>query len=183
MNGNVPVRSLYNVLVCANVAKQNRFASVWLSILSSITLGIRAKGISGIGGYCWCTMSLTTIGGRRHGDASAWTIVGVLVLRMPCLGRFICPFAVAGLGSRYFVTPCNIRLGHPLRYPRQIAMKRVEILGLQRDWCANQMLFAFVCTVCVKKCNLGCHTGLGIGKYRGPWRNHVCDMMEGRAHR
>jgi hypothetical protein len=134
----------------ANAAKQNRFASVWLSISSSITLGIRAKGISGIGGSCWCAVSLTTIGGRRRGDASAWTIVGVLVLRMPHCGCFICPFAVAGLGLRYCVTSCDVRLGHPLRYPRRIALRRVEILGLQRDWFANRMLFAFVCMVCVK---------------------------------
>jgi hypothetical protein len=25
-----------------------------------------------------------------------------VVLRMPCLGHFICPFAVAGLGFKYF---------------------------------------------------------------------------------
>ncbi len=68
----------------------------------------------------------------------------------PRRGRFIYPFAMAGLGLRYFVTPCDVRLGHPLRYSRQIALRRVEIVGLQRDWCANQMLFAFVCTVCVK---------------------------------
>ena len=58
--------------------------------------------------------------------------------------------AVAGLELRYFVTPCAVRLGHPLRYPRRIALRRVDIFGLQNDWWANRMLFAFVLTVCVK---------------------------------
>jgi hypothetical protein len=57
---------------------------------------------------------------------------------------------VAGLGLRYFVTPCTVRLGHPLRYPRRSALRRVDIFGLQNDWWANRMLFAFIRTVCVK---------------------------------
>ncbi len=56
------------------------------------------------------------------------------VLCMPWCGRFMCPFAVAGLGLRYFVTPFAVRLGHPLRYPRGIAFGSVEMRGLQRYW-------------------------------------------------
>jgi hypothetical protein len=63
----------------------------------------------------------------------------------------MCPLAVARLGFRYLDTPFAIRLGQPFRYPRQMALSKVEILGLHRDWCAKRMLFALVCTVCVKK--------------------------------
>ncbi len=73
------------------------------------------------------------------------------VLRMPFLGCFMWPFAVAGLELRYFVIPLAVRFGHPLRYPHQMAFSRVEICGLHKDWCAKRMLFALVCTVCMKK--------------------------------
>ncbi len=43
-----------------------------------------------------------------------------------------------------------VRLGHPLRYPPQMAFKSIEILGLHKDWCANRMLLAIFCNVCVK---------------------------------
>jgi hypothetical protein len=44
------------------------------------------------------------------------------------------PFAVAGLGLRYFVACLAVRLGHPLRFPRCMAFSNVEMRGLQRDW-------------------------------------------------
>ena len=72
------------------------------------------------------------------------------VLWMPCRGRAICSFAVAGLGFRYFVLPCRVRFGHPLRYPCLMAFRSVAIVGLQSAWCANQMLLAQVLTVCAK---------------------------------
>jgi hypothetical protein len=52
-----------------------------------------------------------------------------VVLLIPFFGRFMCPFAVAGLGFKYFVTNSSLRLGHPLRKPCQIAFMREEILG------------------------------------------------------
>ncbi len=73
------------------------------------------------------------------------------VLRIPWLGRFICPLAVAGLGLRYLETPFAVRLEQLFRYLRQVALRRVDILGLQRDWCAKQILFPLVHIVCVKK--------------------------------
>jgi hypothetical protein len=35
-----------------------------------------------------------------------------------------------------------------------MALKRVEILGLQRDWCANLTALAQVCTECVNVANV-----------------------------
>ena len=57
----------------------------------------------------------------------------VLVLRIPFFGRFMWPFAVAGLWFRYFVTSSLLRLGHPLRKPFFNAFMRLEIVGLHRD--------------------------------------------------
>ena len=55
------------------------------------------------------------------------------VLRIPWWGRFMWPFAVAGLGFRYLLTPLAVRLGHPLRKLRQIALRSVEMCGLHKD--------------------------------------------------
>jgi hypothetical protein len=52
---------------------------------------------------------------------------------------------------RYFETPLAVRFGHPLRYLRQIALRRVKMHGLHRDWWAKQLLLALFLTVCVKK--------------------------------
>ena len=51
----------------------------------------------------------------------------VLVLQILFFGRFMWPFAVAGLGFRYFVTNSLLRSGHPLRKPFFIAFMRLEI--------------------------------------------------------
>jgi hypothetical protein len=37
-----------------------------------------------------------------------------LVLHMHWCSHFMCPFLVARLGFRYFVTPFAVRLGHPV---------------------------------------------------------------------
>jgi hypothetical protein len=60
-------------------------------------------------------------------------------------GRFICPLAVAGLGSSYFTMSFLVKLGHPLL----VAFNRVDILGLHKDWCANLMAFAQIHIECV----------------------------------
>jgi hypothetical protein len=60
-------------------------------------------------------------------------------------------FAMAGLGLRYLVTPLAVKFGHPLRKPLQMALSRVDIRWLHRDWWANFMLLALVRMVWVKK--------------------------------
>jgi hypothetical protein len=74
-----------------------------------------------------------------------------VVLQIPWWGRFMWPFAVAGLGLRYLVTPLAVKFGHPLRKPLWMALSRVDIHGIHRDWWANFMLLALVRTVWVKK--------------------------------
>ena len=72
-----------------------------------------------------------------------------VVLRMPCRGRFICPFAVAGLGFRYLRMSVSDILGHPLRKPFRVALSSLDIVGLHSDWCANLTLLALVLIECV----------------------------------
>ncbi len=77
-------------------------------------------------------MSAVTVGCCMLGITS-WRGF-VLVLRIPFLGRFMCPFAVAGLvGFRYFVTRSSLMFGHPLRKPFFNAFMRLEIMGLHSD--------------------------------------------------
>ncbi len=157
MKGNSLVRSLYNVpvLLSTNAAKQNTFASEDVSS-SSIRLAL--------GGHMTLLMELScegtslSVGGRLAlmGSGAALALIGACatthwVLRIPILGCFMWPLAIAGLGLRYSVTPSAVRFGHPFRKPRRIAFKSVEMCGLHNDWCANQMLFALFCTVWVKQ--------------------------------
>jgi hypothetical protein len=87
---------------------------------------------------------MSSIGIIIGGERSLWRHC---VLRMPFLGRFMWPFAVAGLELRYFVIPLAVRFGHPLRYHHGMVFSRVEICELHKDWCAKRMLFALVHTV------------------------------------
>jgi hypothetical protein len=80
-------------------------------------------------------------GGRRE-------ICGV-VLRNPCNGLFIWPFAVAGLGFKYFRINHLLMLEHPWRKPRLTAFRRVVMGGLPSDWWANFTAFMHICTKCV----------------------------------
>jgi len=73
----------------------------------------------------------------------------LLVLRIPFLGRFLCPLAVAGLGFKYLVTSSSDRLGHPFKKPFRKAFKREDILGLHIAWCPNLTVLARVHTECV----------------------------------
>ena len=101
--------------------------------------------------YTFDCFVLATVG---HGTPDA---MSQPVLRMPCHCCFIYPFAVAGLGFKYFLTLWVVKFGHPFRYPHLIALSNVGIPGLHRDWCANLMLFAFVRMVCAKNaiCTVG----------------------------
>jgi hypothetical protein len=51
------------------------------------------------------------------------------VLQMPWCGCFMCPFAVAELGLRYFNINFSDMFGHPLRKPLLTALSKVESLG------------------------------------------------------
>jgi hypothetical protein len=75
--------------------------------------------------------------------AGAVLALGV-VLHIPWRGRFIWPFAVAGLGLRYLLISLTLMYEHPLRNPHLVALRRVEIFGLHNDWCANLTLLAHV---------------------------------------
>ncbi len=92
---------------------------------------------------------------QRGGNVWVRVVTGTVsllhcVLRICILRCFMRPLAVAGLGLRYFAMPMAIGLGHHLRYPQQMAFKRVEILGLHKDCCANRMLLALFLMVCMK---------------------------------
>ncbi len=149
MNGKFPVRSEYTtpVNLSANAAEQKIFA-VESSSSSTMILGSRSgcgkkpsgAGITTIGTLCWRGSVRTSL---RRGMAGI-PVDGLVhdfslrrVLLIPCLGRFMCPFAVAGLGLRYLRISFSFMLGHPRRNPRRTALRRVEILGLHKDWCAN----------------------------------------------
>jgi hypothetical protein len=59
------------------------------------------------------------------------------------------PFAVVGLALRYLRINFSIIFGHPFKNPLRAAFRRIEILGLHRDWCANLMALARVHTECM----------------------------------
>ena len=105
-----------------------------------------------------CERTSMPIGGRlaSMGAGAALASIGACAMMcwvfcIPFLGHFMWPLAVAGLGLRYLVTPTAIRFRHPLRKPRRIAFRSVEMRGLHNNWCANQMLFTLFCTVWVKQ--------------------------------
>ncbi len=77
-----------------------------------------------------------------------------VVLRIPILGHFIWPFAVAGLGFKYFVTNSLLVFGHPLRKLFFNAFIRVEIFGLHRGWWAILTALAQVLTKWVNTATL-----------------------------
>ena len=103
---------------------------------SSIYCAKRGGAIWGIGTGTGCTVS-------------PFVLALLLVLRIPFLGRFMCPLAVAGLGFKYLVTSSSDRLGHPFKKPFRNAFKREDILGLHIAWCPNLTVLAHVRTECV----------------------------------
>ncbi len=82
--------------------------------------------------------------GLRAADALLWSLhmplcssaAGIKVFGYPLCGHIRAPFEVT-------VSDC---------------LNSVEMRGLQRDWCANPMLLALVCTVCVKH-------AMGVGRW------------------
>ena len=119
------------VLLLTNAPKQKTFA-IDASLLSGIMFWyLFLVGFCG-GSSCWVT-----------GDAICCCsdLFFRVVLRIPWRGRVLWPFAVAGLGLRYFSISFLELLGHPFRKPFCAALRSVEIFGLHRDWCANFILF------------------------------------------
>ena len=80
---------------------------------------------------------------------STFALTFLRVLLIPFFRRFICPFAVAGLGFKYLVTSSSERLGHPFKKPFHKAFNREDILGLHIAWCPNLTVLACVRTECV----------------------------------
>ena len=70
--------------------------------------------------------------GDRISVCGAVGILGV-VLRSPCRGRFMYPFAVAGLGLRYFNINSSVMNGHPFKKPLSEALMSFNIFGLPRE--------------------------------------------------
>jgi hypothetical protein len=104
---------------------------------------------------------------------------------------------VVELGLRYLSINVSNKLGHPLRNPWWMALRRVEILGLQRDWCANLTALAQVCTECVRvarvtpvcvslvsigRCEARLLQGPGHGRTVGPGAVHTFVGI-GRVHK
>jgi hypothetical protein len=101
-----------------------------------------------------------------------------VVLLIPWRGRFICPFAVAGLGFKYFRINFTLTFGHPSRNPFRTAFNIVEIFGLHNDWCANFTAFTLVLIECVNPAIDWC----GARPIQGPGRDRVSNVMEGNRN-
>jgi len=99
-------------------------------------------------------------------------ILGV-VLFIPWRGRFICPFAVAGLGFKYFRINFTLTFGHPSRNPFWMAFNIDEIFGLHNDWCANFMAFTLVLIECVNPAINWC----GARPIQGPGHGRSATFM------
>ena len=71
------------------------------------------------------------------------------VILIPCFGRFMCPFTVAGLGFKYLRINVSLMPGHPFKYLCCVAFNREDFFGLHNKWCANLMVLACVVMECV----------------------------------
>ena len=114
------------------------------------------------------------------------TVFGV-VLRSPLRGRFIYPFAVAGLGLRYFKINSSLMYGHPFKNPRRVALINLDIFGLHSDWWANLTRFALVETECANAptCWMSCVgiTGLvGMMSVRAAVRGSIHRSVAGSLY-
>jgi hypothetical protein len=123
--------------------------------------------------------------------AGAVPALGV-VLRIPCRGHFIWPFAVAGLGLSYLLISLTLMYGHPFRNPRLVALRRGDIFGLHNDWCANLTLLARVHIECKNKapsymawggCGARPMPGQGCGKSIWLGVVRIPSFVIGRVHR
>jgi hypothetical protein len=127
----------------------NKFANDSLLLLRIFGVGPIA-GITIMGSICWlkATSGTGRMIGAMLGTVGSF-VVAHHVLRMPWRSRFRCPFAIAGLGLRYFKINFLDMFGHPFRKPFLIALSKVDSFGLQRDWWENLMPLLQVRTECV----------------------------------
>ena len=75
----------------------------------------------------------TFICGIDWGTSDAVGVDLAQVLLILCRGRFMCPFAVAGLRFKYLRINVSLMPGHPFKYPRRVAFSRLEIFGLHNN--------------------------------------------------
>ncbi len=82
----------------------------------------------------------TGVGGNAMtGTCGAGSLPALgVVLRIPCCGCFICPFAVAGLGLRYLFISLMLMYGDPLRNPPFSSFEKGGNL-----WVAQQLVPKF----------------------------------------
>jgi hypothetical protein len=150
------------LFLLANAPKANTFAMDLSILLSTMRLGwwsaggallarnsvMCSKGASG----SWAMAGITCLLGMMLYSMASWggrrEIRGV-VLRNPCRGLFIWPFAIAGLGFKYFRIYCLLMLGHPQRKPCLTVFRRVDMGGLPSNWWAHFTAFMRLCTKCV----------------------------------
>ena len=130
--------------------------------------GTNGMWMTGKPGGATCTAAGGGLMSGKTGGASGTAARGGLVcpadslgrvLRIPCRGRFMCPFAVAALGLRYLRINTSVMFGHPSRKPRRTALRSDEIFGLHKDWWENLTALTRVRTECVKDANV---TGMDI---------------------
>ena len=128
--------------------------------------------------WSWCAPGLINSSGNciqieggamGNGDTSVHAELW-RVLQIPWHGRFMCPFAVAMLGLRYLRIIFLLRLGHPVRNPFLMTLRRVKILVLHSDCCANLTQLARVLTKCVNNARVtpGCSCSF-VGISRRAW--------------
>jgi hypothetical protein len=175
MNGNDPVRSWYTIplFLSANAPNTNTFA-----MDPSLSSTIRV-GRCGLYSDEDCSENITDVCSELslplNTGCSGTTTSGCVafcrgvVLLIPWRGRFICPFAVAGLGFKYLRINFTLTFGHPSRNPFRTALSIVEIFGLHNDWCANFTAFTLVLIECVNPAIDWC----GARPIQGPGRGRV----------
>ena len=90
-----------------------------------------------------------------------------VVLCIPCLCRFMCHLAVAGLGLRFFSINFLLMFGYPFSNPFCTTFNSVEIFGLHNDLWANFTALFWVFTMCLKLETLTT-AGCGVLPIHGP---------------
>ncbi len=138
MNRKWTVRSLYTtqLILSVKAATQKTLA---IDLLLGIMCALWWAPYAGPGKGCGASKTGKTgekICGTGTGASRVLGPCGGdfgFVLLIPFFGLFICPFAVAGLGFKYFVTSSLPILGHPMRKPLRNAFKRKEIFGLHSN--------------------------------------------------
>ncbi len=122
MNGKLPVRSLYTtpLILSAKSPKQKMLA---IDLLSGIMCALWHAPYTGPWKGQGESKTGKTGGAICGTGASASHVLGTCggvfgcVLLIPFFSLFMCPFAVVGLGFKYFVMGSSLISGHPLRKP------------------------------------------------------------------